>query len=439
MSDAEAITHRRILKIALPMMLSGLTVPLLGLVDTGVVGHLGAPEPIGAVGIGALILASAYWIFGFLRMGVTGLAAQAQGRGDEGELVAILMRALLIGLGAGLLFWIGQRGVIWLGLEWSPASAGVEALAEAYMRIRLWGAPAAICMFALNGWLIAAERTGAVLLLQLVVNGLNILLDLAFVIGLGWGVEGVALASLIAEWCGFALGLWLCRSCFATPRWRAWGQIAAGSALRKMVAVNADILIRSVILQLIFILFLFKSAGLGDELLAVNQILLLFVETAAYGLDGFAFAAEVLVGRAVGQRSAGMLRRAAVLSGLWSLAIGLLLSSGLWFFGAAALTLMTDLTELHDLGLIYLPWVAAVPVIGVAGYWLDGIFIGATQTRAMRNMMILSGSVYFLALPPLMAHWANHGIWAALLLSLVARGVSLAFCYPALERRIGAN
>lgn len=432
---AEELSHRRVLRIALPMILSGITVPLLGLVDTGVVGHLGAAEPIGAVGIGALILSTAYWAFGFLRMGVTGLAAQAAGRGDRAELIAILMRALLIGAAAGIGFVVAQKLVIQVGLMLAPAGSGVENLAEAYLRVRIWGAPAAICLYAINGWLIARERTGAVLLLQLWVNGLNIALDFAFVLGLGWGVAGVASATLIAEWAGLAFGLWLCREAFVGRVWRD-KSVFAGQALRRMMSVNADILIRSVVLQAIFVAFVFKGARFGDDLLAVNQILLLFVETMAYALDGFAFSAEIMIGRAVGLGDRGLLRRAAKLNALWSLGLSLPLALGAFVLGPIAVTWMTDLPQLHALADAYLPWIVLVPMVAAGGYFFDGVFIGATRTRPMRNMMMLSGLVYLVALVTLTPLYGNHGLWAALIVSFVARGLSLAACYPALERSV---
>uniref|UniRef100_UPI0025C6E18B MATE family efflux transporter n=1 Tax=Marivivens sp. TaxID=1978374 RepID=UPI0025C6E18B len=210
------LSHRRILKIAVPIVLANVTVPLLGLVDTGVVGQLGAAEPIGAVAIGAMILTSIYWVFGFLRMGTTGLTSQAIGAGHAGEVSALLFRGLLLGGGFGAVIILLQMPIFALSLYLSPGSVGVEALAHDYMSVRVWSAPAAIALYAVNGWLIAAERTRAVLLLQIVMNGTNILLDVLFVLGLGWGVAGVAGATFIAEWLGLALGLWLCRDALRT-------------------------------------------------------------------------------------------------------------------------------------------------------------------------------------------------------------------------------
>lgn len=294
---AAPLTHRRVLKIALPIVLSNATVPILGAVDTGVVGQLGAAAPIGAVGIGAVIISGVYWIFGFLRMGTTGLAAQALGRGDRAEVSALLSRALMIAFAAGAALIALQWPIFAAAFTLAPASAEVETLARDYLAIRVWSAPAAIAIYGLTGWLIAQERTGAVLVLQLWMNGVNIALDLWFVLGLGWGVPGVAVATFLAEWSGLALGLWLCRDAFATPAWRDRARIFDAARLRHMAAVNTDILIRSVLLQSIVISFLFWGAGFGDVPLAANQVLLQFLNITAFALDGFAFAAEAWWGR----------------------------------------------------------------------------------------------------------------------------------------------
>ncbi len=290
------LTHKRVVNIAIPIVLSNATVPILGAVDTGVVGQLGAAAPIGAVGIGAVILSVLYWFFGFLRMGTTGLTSQALGAGDGREVTALLMRALLIGGAAGALLIAAQSLLFAGAFLLSPASPEVEAMARAYMRIRIWSAPAAIALYGITGWLIAQERSRAVMALQIWMNGLNILLDLWFVLGLGRGVEGVALATFLSEWSGLALGLALCRAAFAGRGWRDRARIFERARLVHMALINRDILLRSLMLQAIFTSFLFLGAGFGDVRLAANQVLLQFLEITAYALDGFAFAAEALVG-----------------------------------------------------------------------------------------------------------------------------------------------
>ena len=354
------------MNIAIPIVLSNATVPILGAVDTGVVGQLGLAAPIGAVGIGAVILSVLYWLFGFLRMGTTGLTSQALGAGDRREVSALLMRALLIGTVAGLALVALQELLFAGAFRLSPASPEVEAMARSYMQIRIWSAPAAIALYGITGWLIAQERTRAVMALQVWMNGLNIALDLYFVLGLGWGVEGVALATFLAEWSGLALGLTLCRGAFVGRAWRDLARIFDRVRLRHMALVNRDILLRSLMLQAIFTSFLFLGAGFGDVRLAANQVLLQFLEITAYALDGFAFAAEALVGQALGARDRAGLRRAVLLASGWGLGACMLMALGFGLGGGALIDLMSTAPEVRTEARAYLPWMVASPLLGVA-------------------------------------------------------------------------
>ncbi len=419
--------------IALPIVLSNATVPILGTVDTAVVGQMGLAAPIGAVGIGAIILTALYWVFGFLRMGTTGFAAQALGQGDKAEGAAILIRALGIAAVAGLAIVALQLPLFHFAFRLSPASDEVEGLARQYMAIRVWSAPALIGLYAITGWLIAAERTRAVLVIQLWMNGLNIVLDLWFVLGLGWGVPGVALATFLAEWSGLALGLWFCRSAFRDPGWRDLSRLLDPAKLRRFASVNGDILLRSLMLQAIFVSFLFFGARFGDVQLAANHILLLFLEITAYAMDGFAFSAETLVGQALGARQQTALRRAAVLTSFWGLMVGVALALLFWVAGGAVIDVMTTAPNVRDVARVYLPYMVLAPILGAAAWMLDGIFIGATRTGDMRNMMAVSAAVYFVAVYALMPAFGNHGLWLAFLLSFVVRGVTLGWKYPGLE------
>ncbi|MEH6775496.1 MAG: MATE family efflux transporter [Cereibacter changlensis] len=432
------ITHARVLRMALPIVLSNATVPLLGAVDTAVVGQLGLAAPIGAVGLGAVVLATVYWIFSFLRMGTSGLAAQAHGAGDEAERSAILLRALIIGFGAGLCFILAQAPLVWATFKVAPASAEVEALTRQYLAIRLWGAPATIGLFAVTGWLVALERTRGILLLQLWMNGLNIGLDLWFVIGLGWGVPGVAAATLIAEWSGLALGLWLCRDAFGPVLRRAWARVGDRAALARMMLVNRDIMVRSVLLQASFTTFVFLGAGFGDVTLAANQVLLQFLEISAYALDGFAFAAEALVGQAVGARSVAGVRRSSVMLGQWGAGGALFLALVFALAGPQIIDLITTSPEVRAEARQFLPWLVAAPLIGVASWILDGVFIGATQTREMMRAMLISVPIYGAALMLLVPLMGNHGLWASLMVLNATRGVTMLLAYPKVERQAAA-
>jgi MATE family multidrug resistance protein len=427
------LTHKRVLHIAVPVVLSNATVPILGAVDTAVVGQMGLAAPIGAVGIGAIILSAIYWIFGFLRMGTAGLTAQAIGAGDKSEINALLVRALMIGLAAGVVFFALQIPLFWAAFKLAPASPEVEGMAREYLQIRIYSAPAAIGMYAITGWLIAAERTKAVLVLQFWLNGLNILLDLLFVLKLGWGVGGVAYATLIAEWSGLLLGLWMVRGGYLNGYWRNWEQIFEPSKLKRMAMVNGDIMIRSVILQIGFVSFLFLGSSFDDVTLAANQVLLQFMNITAYAMDGFAIAAEALVGQALGAGARPALRRAVVMTSQW--AAGLVVAMAVVFgvFGLALIDVMTTATDVRVVAAQYLPWMVMAPIVGGASWMLDGIFIGATRSRDMRNMMIVSFVIYVIALMVLMPLFGNHGLWAAMMVFFIARGITLAIKYPALE------
>ncbi len=430
------INNRRVLKIALPIVLSNVTIPILGAVDTGVVGQMGEAAPIGAVGIGAVVLSAIYWIFGFLRMGTTGLAAQALGQGNRAEVAALLTRVLMIGFAGGALIIALQLPILWAAFRLSPASPEVETLARGYMQIRIWSAPAAISVFGITGWLIAQERTRAVLVLQVWMNGINVLLNLWFVLGLGWGVNGVAFATFLADWSALAMGLYLCRAAFKVPDWRDWARVFDRVKLRRMAQVNSDIMIRSLLLQVIFLSFLFLAADFGDVTLAANQVLLQFLSITSYALDGFAFSAEALVGQAVGARAVPLLRRSVWVASLWGLAASVLLAVGFWVFGNDIVAIMAKNTEVQAAAAIYLPWMVCAPVLALASFMLDGIFIGATRTADMRNMMALSTLVYVGAAFALVPYFGNHGLWIALLISFVARGATLAARYPSLERSV---
>ena len=420
--------------MAIPIVLANATIPILGAVDTAVVGQLGLAAPIGAVGIGAIIITAIYWLFGFLRMGTTGLTAQAIGSGDNPETSALLVRGIIIGLVAGLVLIIVQVPIFLGALQLSPASMEVESLAQKYLQIRVYSAPAAIALFGITGWLIAKEKTREVLLLQLALNGINITLDLVFVLKLGWGVEGVAIATLIAEWSGLIFGLWLAREGFNNGYWKNWIQIFDRVRLIQMAKVNSDIMIRSILLEIGFVSFLFLGSSFDDATLAANQVLIQFLNITAYALDGFAFAAEALVGQALGAKNRPLFRRAVIMTSQWGLGSVILMALAFFVFGNSIINVMTTAEDVRVVSYEYLPWMVAAPLAGVAAWMLDGIFIGATRTADMRNMMFISFCIYLIALALLLPSYGNHGLWASLIIFSIARGVTLGFKYPALEK-----
>jgi MATE family multidrug resistance protein len=431
------ITHGRVLRIAGPIVLSNVTVPILGAVDTAVIGQLGDPASLGAVGIGAVILATLYWAFGFLRMSTSGLAAQAHGAGDEGERTAVLIRAVLIGAVAGLALVLAQallfRAAFWM----APASAGVEALARDYLAIRIWGAPATIALYAMTGWLVGLGRTRGVLALQLWQNGLNIGLDLWFVLGLGWGVPGVAFATLIAEWTGLLLGLWLARDALGAAFRPALARLGDRHAIRLMFSASRDIMVRTILLQLSFTSFVFLGARFGDVTLAANQVLMQFLEITAYALDGFAFAAEALIGQAIGARSVPQTRAAGRICLQWGFGGAAILAVVFALTGPAIIDLMTISPEVREVARGYLPWLVAAPLIGIAAWIYDGIFIGALLTGDMLRAMLASVAVYVVALAVLVPLAGNHGLWAALMVLNGTRTLTLWRQYPQIAARAG--
>ena len=434
---AAPVTHASIFRLAMPIVLSNATVPLLGAVDTAVIGQLGEAAPLGAVGLGAVILTTLYWCFGFLRMTSSGLAAQAQGAGDRTEIAAVLIRALLLAALAGLALIAAQGLLFGAAFSIAPASPKVEALARSYLSIRIWGAPATIALYALTGWLIGLGRTRGVLALQLLQNGVNIVLSIGFVIGLGWGVPGVAVATLIAEVLGLLLGLWLAREAFGVALKPALARLRDGNALRLMFGASRDILLRTVILQLSFTSFVFLGARFGDVTLAANQVLLQFLQITAFGLDGIAFAAEALIGQAVGARNQGEVRRASRMAMQWGFGGALLLALAFAAFGAWLIDLMTTAPEVRAAARIWLPWLVVAPLLGVASWIFDGIFIGAMLTREMLRAMAVSVAIYVAALVLMVPVLGNHGLWAALMVLLVARGVTMWRASPAVLRRAG--
>ena len=430
------LTHKRVLGVAIPIVLANATIPILGAVDTGVVGQMGLAAPIGAVGIGAIIISAIYWMFGFLRMGTTGLTAQAIGSNNQSETSALLVRGIIIGLLAGLLLILIQIPLFSGALGLSPASQEVEGLANEYLKIRVFSAPAAIAIFGITGWLIAKERTKAVLFLMLLVNSVNITLDFIFVLKLGWGVEGVAFATFIAEWLGLFYGLWLAREGFNNGYWKNWAQIFDRVRLVQMARVNSDILIRSVLLEIGFVSFLFLGSSFDDATLAANQVLVQFLNITAYAMDGFAFAAEALVGQALGAKNRALFRRSAVMTSQWGVGLVVLMAIAFYVFGNTIINVMTTAEDVRVVSYDYLPWMVLAPLVGAAAWMLDGIFIGATRTADMRNMMFISFCVYLIALAFLLPKYDNHGLWASLIIFSIARGVTLGYKYPKLEASV---
>ena len=432
---AEGITHRRVWRIAGPVILSNMTVPLLGAVDTAVVGRLPEAWHMGAVAVGAMVFNFVYWGFSFLRMGTTGLTAQAHGAGDADEVRANLARPLLLaallGLALILLQWPIAAAALWL----IEASEQVEALAASYVAIRIWAAPATLANYALFGWFVGIGDTRAGFVMQVATNLINMALAVLFVLGLGWGVPGVAAATLIAEWAGVALGFAIALGKLG----RLGGRLTRvrtldGRRLKRLVAINLDIFLRTLMLTFGFAFFVAQGAKAGDATLAANAVMLNFLHVMAYGLDGFAFAAEALVGAAFGARNRAALREAVRLTTIWAGLCALAFALAYALLGLLLIDLLTAVPEVRAAARGLLPWVVLAPIVAVWSFQLDGVFIGATRTADMRNCAAAALAVYLAAWQMLAPSLGNEGLWLAFMIYYAARALTLAARYPALER-----
>jgi MATE family multidrug resistance protein len=435
--DSRGEWHRRVWRLAGPIIVSNLSVPLVGAVDTAVVGHLPDPAYIGAVALGAVIFSFVFWSFGFLRMGTTGFVAQAFGAGDAIEVRTSLLRALLLGLALALGLILLQAPIGWLAFVLLDSGARLEALGQEYFTIRIWGAPATLANYAILGALIGLQRTGTALVLQLVLNGCNLLLDLLFVIGLGWNVAGVALASVLGESLAALVGLVLLHRLLrpAAGEQRCYPLLDA-ARLRALFRVNGDIFIRTLCLSGAYYYFTLQGATLGTLTLAANAVLMHFQHFLAHGLDGFAHATEALAGSAYGARCRAAFRAAVRACTLWALLVALLYSLIYTLAGPGLIALLTGIDSVRGEALAYLPWLLVSPLISVWSFQLDGIFIGTTRTTEMRNGMLIALAVFLplvWLLPPLLG---NHGLWMALMLFMVARTLTLVVWYPRIERSL---
>jgi len=429
------IRHRHILAIAVPIVISNVSTPLVGLVDTAVMGRLEDAAYIGAIALGAIILNFLFWGLGFLRMSTTALTAQAQGAGDNDEVRASLGRAMGFALAAGGLMIVLQLPLNTIAFALVEATDKVESLSSEYFKIRIWSAPAVLSNYVLLGWFIGLGQSGKALVIQLFLNGINLILDIYFVLGLGYDVAGVGAASVIAEYSAFALGLWLMmRELRQRPGVFALSKLLDPVKLRRTMAINRDIMIRTLCLIFAFTWFTAQAAKSGDVILAANAILLNFITLSAFFLDGFAVAAETLVGRAMGANNRTTFKRVVKLSALWAFAISICVSLLFWFAGSYVIDFLTINAEVRNSASIYLPWAAAAPVVAILAYQLDGVYNGVTRTAEMRNLMILSLALYLAAWWILVPLYGNHGLWAALIFFLMIRGLTLAVRYPALVR-----
>ncbi|ENM5779287.1 MATE family efflux transporter DinF [Vibrio mimicus] len=418
--------HRQVLALALPMVLSNITVPLLGLVDAAVIGHLEHAWYLGGVALGSTMISVTFWLLGFLRMSTTGLTAQAHGAQNPQQLGRVLLQGSVIALGLAALFLLFYRPVAGLIFHFSDASSEVKTYAETYFYIRAWSAPAALLNFVLLGWLLGTQNARAPMWMVIITNLTNIVLDLLLVLGLGLKVEGAAIASVIADYAGLLFGL-VC----VVRYWRQHQLPAPFSfissltkELSRLVALNRDIFLRSLCLQAVFSFMTFQGAALGDETVAANAVLMSFLMMISYGMDGFAYAMEAMVGKAIGAKDDRQLRSSMIGSTFWATMICLLLSLIFLGVGSDLIQMITNIPSVQATAEIYLPWLVAMPLVAVWCFLLDGVFIGATKGKEMRNSMAISAVAFFVAYW-LSASYGNHALWLAMLSFMALRGVTL--------------
>ncbi|WP_447957167.1 MATE family efflux transporter [Vreelandella sp. EE7] len=415
----------RIWALAWPIILSNLTVPLLGLVDTAVDGHLPDSRYLAAVTLGATLFSFLYWGFGFLRMGTTGLVAQAMGRENPSEVKTLLGQSLLLAFFIGALLLLFGAPLIDLGLWLLDGSEDAQALAREYAEIRLWSAPAVLANYTLLGWFLGQQNARVTLMMLVLTNSVNIVLDLYFVVGLGMTSNGVALASVIADYSALAFGSWLVlrqlrllQGAFDRAR------LLTLHAYKALFSVNAHLFVRTLGLLFATAFFTAQGARQGDTVLAANAVLLQFIMMTSYALDGFAHAAESLVGRAFGKRDWTQFSATVGAAARFSFYTAALAALAFALFGNAIIALLTGLGEVRAAAAVYLPWMIVMPLIAVWSYLLDGVFIGTTAVREMRNSIFIGLLVY------LPAWWlcqglGNHGLWLAFTLFMLTRSAVL--------------
>lgn len=423
--------HKQLFALAIPMILSNITVPLLGLVDTAVIGHLDHAYFIGGSTVGVTITTFIIWLCGFLRMSTTGLTAQALGEGSSEKRLLVLLRGLLVALTIGIIVIVLQQPYIQLGLYLSGGSEQVQYYAQQYSEIRVWGIPASLANLVMLGWLLGSHQTKSVMWLLVFTNLTNVALDLLFVVSFDWQVAGIAWATLIAEYTGLIAGFFIIikqfdRQLMAFIR-NIISKLFDSVALVGYFKLNRDILIRTFCLQICFIFITFQGARLGDNVVAANAILMNFLLFISFGLDGIANAAEVMVGKAKGAKNALLLKQVFNVSVLWTFVFAVFYTIIFLFFGDNFIGLISDIPTVVDFARQYFNWIIVMPILACWSYLFDGIYIGLTQAKAMRNSMIISTFGCFFPLWYLFQTMNNHGIWLAFSIFMLTRGATLAW------------
>lgn len=416
--------NRRILRLAIPSIISNITVPLLGLVDVAIVGHLGAASYIGAIAVGGMLFSMIYWVFGFLRMGTSGLAAQAFGRRNLDEVSLVFVRSLGIGVALGLCLVALQVPILSVAFQWVDTTDEVRRLASLYFSICVWGAPAVLGLYSFSGWFVGMQNSRFPMYIALVQNVVNIVASLAFVFIGKMGVAGVALGTLIAQYAGFllALLLWMVYYGRLWPR-ICWAVVCEAGAMQAFFKLNRDIFLRTLCLVAVTVFFTSQGAREGEVVLAVNTLLMQLFTLFSYVMDGFAYAAEALTGRYVGAQNSDGLRRLVRVLFTWGAGLAIAFTLVYALGGESFLALLTNEPSVLVASRAYFGWAVAIPVAGVAAFLWDGIFVGATLSREMLRSMWIASASFFLVYFTLHPLLGNHALWIAFLSYLALRGI----------------
>lgn len=433
----DRVMHRDILRIAVPSIVSNVTVPLLGLVDVTITGHMGAAAYIGAIAVGGMIFNMMYWLCGFLRMSTGGFASQAFGAGLADESRRVLLRALQVALGLGLLFIVFQFPIRSLALFIMSPSPMVESYVLQYFAVLVWGAPAVLATFVFNGWFLGMQNARVPMIVAITQNVVNILLSLLFVVGLGMKVEGVALGTLIAQYVGVLLSVAFCVRLYGAPwQHKDLRGLWKDNALARFFSANSDIFLRTLFMVAVQVWFTSRGAHQGDTILAVNALLMQLFLLFSYFMDGFAYAGEALAGRFAGGRDFTSLRRLTLCLFVWGVALTALFMLVYWLGGAPFLSLLTDNATVVEAAEPYLLFAVLIPACGCAAFLFDGLFVGLIATRQMLVAVLLAAIVYFALCAALMPVMGNAGLWLSLLAFLSVRGLVQAVLYPRILRRL---
>ena len=418
------LRDRQILQIALPSIVSNITVPLLGMIDVAIVGHMGSPVYIGAVAVGSMIFNLVYWLFGFLRMGSSGLTSQALGRRDLTEVTRLLIRSTTIALGIALTLIVFQIPMKWASFALIGPTADVAPYAETYFHIVIWGAPAVLGLYSLSGWYIGMQNTRFPMFISIMQNVVNILASLTLVYGFGMKIEGVALGTVIAQYAGFIVALGLLFRYYSRLRtYLIFKGTFVREAMGRFFHVNSDIFLRTLCLVSVNLFFTAAGARGGAVILSVNTVLMQLYLFFSYFMDGFAYAGEALGGKTYGAKNAVAFHETLRRLWLWALIVTmaytlLYICCGQWIVG-----ILTDESQVIEVSHEYLWWIWLIPAAGAAAFIWDGIFIGITATRGMLVSSFLSALGFFIVYLLAESHLGNHGLWLAMIIYLALRGI----------------